>query len=364
MRGLVMVLMALDHASQAFNTGRLLTDGAFFYTPGRPLPLDQFLTRWITHICAPTFVFLAGTALALSTEKRLQVGASPASIDRHIILRGLIIFAFELLLISSLWTPGMVLFQVLYAIGFSLICMVALRRLNQRWLLAFSLALILGGELLAGAMVTLAGGRPNLVAGLLATGGQFGRLLVAYPLLPWLAVMALGWTFGRHLLAARRTEAGMRRTERLLAVLGALGVAIFLVVRGLNGYGNMLLPREDGSLVQWLHVSKYPPSLSFDALELGLMALCLSAFFRLQRSKASDQVWSKPLLVLGQTAFFFYLLHIPLLEGAARALGVQRELGLGATYVAAAGAVLILLPLCSRYRRYKAAHPDGWARYI
>ena len=96
MRGLVMVLMAIDHSSGAFNAGRLFTDAAFLYTPGTPLPAAQFFTRWITHLCAPTFVFLAGTGLAFNVEKRVKAGASAWSIDRYVLTRGLVIAAFEI----------------------------------------------------------------------------------------------------------------------------------------------------------------------------------------------------------------------------------------------------------------------------
>jgi len=93
MRGLVMVLMTVDHASEMFNAGRFVSDAYFLYKPGTPLPVVQFLVRWVTHLCAPTFVFLAGASLALSTMKRLKAGESEASIDRSIVIRGLLIVA-------------------------------------------------------------------------------------------------------------------------------------------------------------------------------------------------------------------------------------------------------------------------------
>ena len=97
MRGLVMLLMALDHSSGEFNAGRLFTDGSFVYHQGTPLPAAQFLTRWVTHLCAPTFVFLAGASLALQVGRRRASGESAWAIDRHLLLRGLVIAAFEIL---------------------------------------------------------------------------------------------------------------------------------------------------------------------------------------------------------------------------------------------------------------------------
>lgn len=187
-------------------------------------------------------------------------------------------------------------------------------------------------------------------------------LVVAYPVLGWLPVMLLGWAFGR-VVGVGPASAPAARPERWLVPAGAASLGLFVVVRGLNRYGNMLLPREDGSLVQWLHVSKYPPSLSFMALELGLMALCLAALFALSR-RAGAARWLAPLLVFGQTALFFYVLHIHLLELSARALGVHHRLGLAAAYAGALAVLVLLYPLCARYGRYKRAHPNGWTRYL
>jgi uncharacterized membrane protein len=357
LRGLVMVVMAIDHASGVFNAGRLMTDGVVLYRPGTALPPAQFLTRWMTHLCAPTFVFLAGTALALSTERRRARGASSVAIDRFILTRGLLIAALDPLWMSWVFAPGQILLQVLYAIGGSMIAMVGLRRLDARWLAGIALLLVVGGEALTGLALLATGGEPTLPAALLLTGGQLGWLIVAYPLVPWLAMMMLGWSFGRVL-------DGSVRTERLLAAGGAVALGVFALVRGLNGYGNMRLLRDDASLVQWLHVSKYPPALAYTSLELGLMALCLAWLFRLHRRTPSAARHLRPLLVLGQTALFFYLLHVHVLVLAARMLGAAHHGGLLATYAAGLGVVVLLYPLCHHYRRYKLAHPDAWPRYI
>jgi len=198
-------------------------------------------------------------------------------------------------------------------------------------------------------------GGPNAPLALLLTGGQIGPVIVAYPLVPWLAMMALGYALG-GLVASQRQGS----LARGFAVAGVLSLAVFAAVRGLNGYGNLQLYRDDGSLVQWLHVSKYPPSLSFAALLLGLMALLFSLFLKLPQGARA----LRPLELLGQTAFFFYVLHAHLLEVAARLLGLHKGAGLLATYASTAIVVVCLYPLCAVYRRYKAAHPDGWTRYL
>lgn len=358
LRGIVMVLMTVDHASGVFNTDRLMTDSTFMYRPGTPLPAAQFLTRWITHLCAPTFVFLAGTVLALSVARREAAGERATAIDRFIVTRGLLIAALDPVWMSPMFAPGQVLLQVLYAIGGSLVAMAFLRRLDDRRLLGTALAIIVGGEALAGLALLPSGGTPTILAALLVTGGQLGPVIVAYPLLPWLGIMMLGWVFGRRLATAPD-----RGVARLLVAAGLGALAVFAVLRGANGYGNMRLLREDGSLVQWLHVSKYPPSLTYTTLELGLMALCLAALFRLERVPTAATAL-RPLWLLGQTALFYYLLHVHLLTLAAWTFGGAHQAGLGATYVAALGTLAVLFPLCVWYRGYKRAHPQGWPRYV
>jgi uncharacterized membrane protein len=356
MRGLVMVLMTVDHASEMFNAGRFVTDAAFLYKTGTPLPILQFLIRWMTHLCAPTFVFLAGTSLALSSEKRLKAGESAASISRSILIRGLLIAALDPLWMSWAFTPGRILLQVLFAIGMSFVCMVPLRRLGNVPLAGLALAFMVFGEALTGALLRLFGGTMPLPVAVLLSGGVFGKLIIGYPLFPWLAVMILGWVFGRCLLHQNP------KPTRWLMTGGVLSLTIFVLVRGINGYGNLRLFRDDRSLAQWLHVSKYPPSLSFYSLELGLMALVLSFFLRWQQGRKINS--SGLLLVLGQTAFFFYLLHGHLLLLAAKSLGVTHQRGLPETFVATAAVIGLLYPACRWYRRYKNAHPNGWARYI
>jgi len=355
MRGLVMVLMTLDHASGEFNAGRLFTDSVVMDRP--TLPVADFFTRWVTHLCAPTFVFLAGTGLALSVQRRMQAGERPGSIDRHIILRGLLITAFELWMSLVFGNDHTFLvLQVLFALGMGMVCMAALRRLSTRWLLAFALLGWLASEPLA-YLASLVQGPLSIPVTLLFLLGKLSSwAVVGYPLFPWLCTMVLGFCFGRWLLA-QSAEGRAERAWRLLLRCGLGLLILYLVVRGANGFGNMGLFRHDGSLVQWLHVSKYPPSLAFWGLELGLAALLLALAF------AARLAWA-PLVLLGQTALFYYLLHAHLLKVASLLLGMHKQAGLLASYLAALGAVLVLLPLCSWYRGYKRARPNGWPQYI
>jgi uncharacterized membrane protein len=362
LRGFVMVVMTVDHSSDIFNAGRLFTDSVAFWKPETPLPAAQFYTRWITHLCAPTFVLLAGTALALSTAGRMKRGESARSIDRHIALRGALLIVLDAVWMGlGLIGPGVVLLQVLYAIGASLIAMVALRRLSDRALLGVGIALIVLDEVFLALLASMHLER-TIPAALFVSLGFFfnGHFIVGYALFPWLGIMCCGWVLGRRLLAwpeAERTQ----RASRALAAWGAGLLATFVVVRGANSFGNMFLLRDDGSLVQWLHVSKYPPSISYDGLELGIACILLSILF-----VVVDRVpnFLPPLRKLGGAALFYYLLHVHVLALAGYVTGLRGKLGLGATYGGAALAVLVLYPLSAWYGRYKAANPGGWRQYI
>jgi uncharacterized membrane protein len=359
MRGLVMVLMVVDHASMAVDGGHLSRDSALYADAATaPLPAAEFLTRWATHLCAPTFVFLAGTSLALSVERRLLRGAEAWAIDRNILARGAVIALMDPTLISlgsGWWT-----FSVLTAIGLSMMCMAALRRLPAGVLVALGLGWIALGEVVTGWLWQPPGNPSPPVAFAVAAYSGPG-LSIKYPLLPWLAVMALGWALGRHLV---RAAAGATRVsgKAVLWAAGAGALAVFAAVRGLSAYGNMFLPRSDGSWQQWLHVSKYPPSLSYLALELGILWLCLALLRTLEPRLGVRE--NGVFLVFGQTAMFFYLAHRLALEIPATHLGLRGAGDLRGAYALAAVLLLLLYPACRWYRALKAAHPHSLLRYV
>jgi uncharacterized membrane protein len=367
MRGLVMLLMVVDHASGILNPARMMPDSMWIHALGMNLTPGgspwQFLTRWMTHLCAPTFIFLAGTSLALSSERRRAQGASWREIDRHVIVRGALLVAFEVWMAIAF---GSMMFQVLYALGAGMIAMVLLRRVPPRVLLVASVAWILVGEAATSAAGIVFGAEVPLWAGpflvpsmsksfIFGIGGGF-----LYPLLGWLPVMILGWVYGRHLQA----RPGLGRVLPLLG-FAAAALGVFAVQRLVNGYGNFGLARTDGSILRWLQVSKYPPSLAYLGLELGILFVVLAVCFAVARRRAPRS--TGPLLVFGQTALFFYLVHIHLL----RLVGIVATGGYGkpawplaASYAAALGALAVLYPLCRWYRTFKSRHPLSLARFV
>jgi uncharacterized membrane protein len=184
---------------------------------------------------------------------------------------------------------------------------------------------------------------------------------VKYPVIPWLAMMTLGWGFGRHINdhAAGKTRITPARVMLLSAVIG---LAVFVVARGFNSYGNMFLPRAGDDWQQWLHVSKYPPSLTYAALELGLMAFFLWVMMRLEPIIGVRE--TGPLLVLGQTAMFYYLVHRFVFDVLSVHFGLHGVGTLGTTYAVAIGMAAVLFPACLWYRRFKQENPTSLLRYL
>jgi uncharacterized membrane protein len=244
-----------------------------------------------------------------------------------------------------------------------MIAMTLLRRLSSSGLVVGAVALLVGCELACSQLA----GRDQALPALLAlvpgvwAPGQEGEplglaFMVLYPALPWLPAMMLGWVLGRRLAY------GLQPTRLLL--LGGLGaLALFAVVRGVDGLGNMGMHRRDAAALEWLNCSKYPPSITFFAMELGIMALLLGAFFVLQRRVPRPASWN-PLLVIGQVPMFYYLVHMPMIA-CCRELGViSRPQPWWMSWVAALGTVAVLLPLCGAYRWYKQTKEHAWTRYL
>jgi uncharacterized membrane protein len=363
-RGLVMVLMTLDHSSAAFNGKRMLADGAAMFPPDHVFEPAQFLTRWVTHLCAPAFVFLAGLSLALSVARRQRAGVHGSLIDRDILIRGGLLIALDIVWMGWIWRLGMPILQlgVLYAIGMSMIGMIALRRLPPMVVGALGLVIFTCGEIVIARLDPT-----TQLAAATMTGGQVGRVFWLYPFLPWAGFLLVGWALGMRLGSMTRGGGGEparglgMRARDWLALAGVAAV-VFAIVRGLNGYGNAELYRRDGdwtAWIEWLHVSKYPPSLAYAALELGIAFALLAAVWHVARP------WLlAPLALFGQTALFFYLLHVHILKGVAVALGVYRANGLWVVYLAWLALLALLYPACRWYLGVKRRHPDSVLRFV
>ena len=360
MRGFVMVLMVLDHVSMAYDAKHNSSDSAALYVSGTALPAFDFFTRWISHLCAPVFVFLAGTALAISVERKLSKGFDAGKIDRDILLRGAFIALLDPTIISLF--SGRMTIQVLYAIGVAMMCMALLRRFSSTVLILMALLWIGLGEFVTAAFWPPQTDIQSMIAALLVSTYDSPDLVIKYPLIPWLAMMVLGWVFGRYLLAFSEGRSRIGPVT-LLFSLGIMSLLSFVAIRYFNGYGNMFLYREDNSWQHWLHVSKYPPSASYTLLELGIMSVILGIMIVLERVIG---VRAKGvLLVFGQTSMIFYLVHRLILEGTATYGGLRHFADINTTYLITAVMLVLLYPFCLWYREFKSARPDSiWLRYL
>ncbi len=376
-RGLVMVIMALDHVRDLLHLPAPTQDPTDLNTTTAPI----FLTRWITHLCAPTFVFLSGTSAYLSLQKRRQQGESIAQTRHFLFRRGLVLIGLELTLINfAFWTDSQfrtMLIQVIYAIGGGLVLLSLLARSPVRWVGALGILIIVGHDLLllvspianpAGQIIWALLFRPQLFSSPSFT------LLVAYPLVPWLGIMLVGYASG----VVFDRPLGDRR--RWLFIGGLVSLTLFVGLRFLNQYGDVAhwSTQRTGLFtgLSFLNVSKYPPSLLYTLLMLSLMALLLAW------ADGVDTGLTRVLRVYGTVPMFYYLLHWYLIklilivlvytQGYSLVIGTLsfgRPPGFGVSlpfvYSIWLGVVLLLYPLCHWYGRYKSAHPEQhWLRYI
>jgi uncharacterized membrane protein len=379
LRGAVMVLMALDHVRHFFSESISFRATDLLQASG---PL--FLTRWITHFCAPVFVFLAGVGVYLSASR----GRSPAELSRFLLVRGLWLILLELTFVRCLgWAFNFdyhyLMAGVLWALGWSMIFLAALIHLPLAAVAGVGIAIILTHNLFDGVRPSSLGAWAWLWKILHAPGrieplpGMQFR--VAYPIVPWIGVMAAGYASGPLLLGRRH-----------LMRVGLALVAAFLVLRLTNLYGD---PRPWAAqksaaftLFSFLNCDKYPPSLLFLLMTLGPALCALAVFHRTPRALVGPLV---SVVILGRVPLFFYLVHLPLIHGLAVVFAYLRYgqahflfqnpppgtrtpfplpdhygYGLPVVYAVWIGVVILLLPACRWFAKVKAQHRSSWLRYL
>lgn len=302
LRGLVMVIMALDHTRDFFSSA---TFDPTDLTKTTPL---LFFTRWITHFCAPVFVFLAGSGAFLSLGR----GKSKADLSRFLLTRGLWLVALEFLVISPTgWSFSLSFattrLQVIWVIGMSMILLAAFIRIFPSRLIAvMGIAMVFLHNLFDGAH-----GDIWKLLHQVSFFRPFPHITIAslYPLIPWVGVMMAGYGAGELLTG----DAARRRT--ILLRLGAAMTVLFVILRASNLYGDPSPWSAQSSpvytLMSFLRVSKYPPSLLYLLMTLG-PALILLAMLDGARNKLGDALRD-----FGRVPLFYYLLHLPLLHGLA-----------------------------------------------
>ena len=372
LRGLVMILMTLDHTRD------------FFSNVGfNPLDLNQsniplFLTRWITHLCATSFILLAGLAAFLSLKR----GKTKAQLARFLVIRGFWLIFLELTVISLAWTfyPGFFMAGVLWAIGWSMVVLALLTQLPISSIAIFGVMLIIGHNLFDGVQAEQLGNFGWIWAFLherTMFAPQSGiRFFLVYPLIPWVGVMACGYALG-NILTKTKTQ-----RLRWLLNLGWGLIVSFVVIRGSNIYGDPKPWSVQSSLqetvLSFINCHKYPPSLLYLLITLGMAFLILYVF----ESKRFPIL--QPLLIFGRVPLFFYIIHLWLIHFAAIFLALPKygfqafimpyllssampdDYGydLHHVYVLWIIMLIILYPLCHWFTNYKSKHKYWWLNFL
>ena len=371
LKGLVMVVMALDHIRDYFHAP------AFIYDPTDPAQttIPIFFTRWITHFCAPVFCFLAGISAFL-----VGVRKPKKDLSAFLLKRGIWLIFIEMTIVNFAWyfdiyfrSPGLL---VIWSLGISMIVLAALIHLPRAAILIFSCVLIFGHNLMDN--VHFDG---NYLWSILHEMSVFKysdnfRLYVDYPVIPWIAVMSLGYCFGA--LYDKSYDANKRK--KILNIIGFSAIALFIILRGVNLYGNPLkwIHGETFSktLISFLNPSKYPPSLMYLLMTLGpaLVFLANSENFKTRLVNFFS--------TFGRVPFFYYILHLYLIHILAMVsaqltgFGWQKMIlnewigyvpflkgygfSLWVVYLVWVAVILLLYPLCKKFDRYKTSHKEKW----
>jgi len=378
LRGVVMIIMALDHVRDYFHYD------AFMYSPTdlSQTNIPLFFTRFITHYCAPVFVFLAGTSSYLYGVKR-----SKKQLSLYLLTRGLWLVFLEIFIVGLFRTFSYTYLnlQVIWAIGISMIVLSVLIYLPRALILLSAILLIAAHDLLD--TVHVAGNSSVAVLWSILhdvkhfTYGYF-IIYVHYPVLPWIGVMTAGYYLGS--LYARDYPAIKRK--QILFTLGVGAIALFIILRFVNGYGDPVQwstqKNAAFTLLSFLNVEKYPPSLLYLLVTLGpaLVFLALT-------EKPINNKWMSKIIIFGRVPMFYYLAHILLIHilaivsalvagypgmivlsesvnntPALRGFGFS----LAAVYEIWIGLVILLYPLCRWFERYKRNYQSEywWLSYL
>lgn len=402
LRGIVMVIMMLDHTRDYVHHSALSID-ALDLTQTNTL---LFLTRWITHYCAPTFVFLAGTGAYLQFAR----GKRKGELSRFLISRGLwlILLEFTVVRLGAIFNVDLSFFgmpQVIWVIGVSMIVLAGLIHLPLRVIAGFGLAMVfLHNSLDQYQVAGMAPGSQEVGPGgklwmLLHQPGMFHiagpdspAVLVLYPLIPWIGVMAAGYAFG----ALYQKEVRTRR--RLLLSIGGLATVLFVIIRAIDRYGEPFpWARQKNvafTVLSFLNTTKYPPSLLFLLMTLGPAILALAWFESRNESAEHAEPGSQTVssrlrnvfITFGRVPLFFYLLQWPtahtisillhiafgkpcswLFETPVEWFSVPHPgigFNLAVVYACWITGVVLLYPLCKWFAGVKRRRRDWWLSYL
>ncbi len=378
-RGLVMVIMAIDHVRDLMHVSSLSEDPTNVATTTPFL----FFTRFITHFCAPTFVFLSGTSAYLSFKKQIDVKAN----QRFLLSRGLWLILLEYTIVNfGIWYNihfSIIMSQVIGAIGFSFIILAALVRLSPKNIGIIGLVIIFGHDLLTPLAFAIENPSLRFITSYLFASNLFQitphfTFLISYPIIPWLGIMLLGYASGLIF------ELSADKRRKLLFQIGISMLVLFTVLRWIDIYGDgaKWSVQKDAvfTFLSFINVSKYPPSLFYTLVTLGVMMLVLASVDTLKNK------FVQIISVYGKVPLFYYLIHwylvhttmivVLFLQGFTweemdfspfsfgRPKGIS-GVELPMIYLIWLLIVIALFPLCKWYGDYKMTHKENkWLRYL
>ena len=310
LRGLVILIMMVDHVRETFYLHYQVPDPMLI--PGTEESL--FFSRVLAHICAPVFVVLTGLSAYLYQAKNNSIRMT----REFLIKRGLFLIFLELIIINFAWTgkfpPDVIYLQVIWAIGLSMVALAALIGLPKKLLWVISLTIIFGHNLLDQISFSNVPVINNLWLILHERGWiEFGdviRFRTSYPVLPWIGVITLGYCIGAKVFD-QSIEPNKR--NKILLTFSLSSMTLFFILRLINVYGDQawsIMPTFTESLMSFINVTKYPPSLLFILWNVGIGLILL-----VMLQKVETKSWIKPLIVFGSVPMFFYIVHLYVLKG-------------------------------------------------
>lgn len=350
LRGLIVVLMAVDHAN--YFVAQQHSSGEHW---GGPFPAYQdalgFLTRLITHPVAPGFVFLMGVGMALFAESRRKRGWSEWAIIKHFLVRGAVLIALQFSVVNLAWKTGPLPFPTFYvgvlvALGGGMILGSLFLRLRSDWLAALAVALFIGFEFThpgPGHWELIFDQPLGLIFGYSGGDAVFWS---NYPILPWLELVIFGMAFGKWILADEE------KALRWVTFIGVGSLLLFYLLRVFNGFGN-IRPRPGDDWIGYLNVVKYPPAATFTLLTMGINLILLGLFSRMT---GEARRFLYPLAVFGRVPLFFYVVHL-YVYGRLGAWFASSGTSLPVMYGYWIAGLAILFPLCLWYGNVKQRHP-------
>ncbi len=351
LRGLIMIVMALDHANLFIAHGHSRPE---MWTGPFPTYSDPvvFLTRAITHLAAPGFFTLMGAGLVLFANARTGIGWTRGAVVRYLVIRGALLIVLQLFVEDPAWIWGTggpltvlaapIYLGVLFGLGGAMMLGALLLWADTRVLLGLSVVLIAGTEVVIRYLVPVVMPLAPVTAWLVLPDGA-PRFDVLYPILPWLGVTSFGMALGRWFVQ------DPERTYRRALYVGVAFLVVFVPLRALNGFGN-IRPEVGVGWIGFSNVVKYPPSIAFLLLTLGIDLTLLFVLSR--RVLSALQHPLSPLLVFGATPLFFYLVHLYLYGFIGRTL-FPFGMPIPAMYPWWVLGLIVLYPLCWLHRRFQ-----------